>query len=97
MKLLISAAILVASVASANAQFNNRSGGYGSSYGSPYRSYGTGSNPSSTYVQPRINSNGNYVGGHHRTTPNNTQYDNYGSRGNYNPYSGRTGSRSPRW
>jgi len=95
MKLLISAVILLASASVASAQYGNR--GYGSSYGSSYRSYGTGSNPSSTYVQPRINSNGNYVSGHQRTTPNNTQFDNYGSRGNYNPYTGRTGTRSPRW
>lgn len=59
--------------------------------------YGTGSNSRSTYVQPRINSNGTFTGGHYRTTPNNTQLDNYGTRGNYNPYTGRTGTRTPRY
>lgn len=62
-----------------------------------YRTYGTGSNPSSTYVQPHINSNGTYTSGHYRTTPNNTQMDNFGSRGNYNPYIGRSGTRNPRY
>lgn len=62
-----------------------------------YRTYGSGSNSSSTYVQPHFNSNGSYTGGHYRTTPNNTQMDNYGSRGNYNPYTGQTGSRNPRY
>ncbi len=42
--------------------------------------YGTGSNPSSHYVQPHTNSNGTYVGGHYQTNPNNTQLDNYGTR-----------------
>lgn len=62
-----------------------------------YRTYGTGSNPSSTYVQPRVNSNGTYTGGHYRTSPNRTQMDNFGSRGNHNPYTGGTGTRSPRY
>ena len=62
-----------------------------------YRTYGTGSNSSSTYVQPHVNSNGSYTSGHYRTTPNGTQMDNYGSRGNYNPYTGRTGTRNPRY
>jgi hypothetical protein len=62
-----------------------------------YRTYGTGSNSSSTYVQPHINSNGSYTSGHYRTTPNNTQMDNYGSRGNYNPYNGTYGTRNPRY
>lgn len=68
---------------------------YGSS--SSGRTYGTGSNPSSTYVQPHSNSNGTYTQGHQRTLPNSTQNDNYGSRGNVNPYNGQVGTRSPRW
>ncbi|WFU37324.1 hypothetical protein QA640_22800 [Bradyrhizobium sp. CB82] len=31
------------------------------------------------------------------TNPNGTQRDNYGARGNYNPYTGTTGTRTPRY
>ena len=81
-------AMLVASTGIAMAQSNPYGRGFG---------YGTGSNPSNTYVRPSINSQGTYTGGHYRTTPNSTQLDNYNTRGNYNPYTGRTGTRSPRW
>ncbi|MCC6776669.1 MAG: hypothetical protein IT537_08545 [Hyphomicrobiales bacterium] len=59
--------------------------------------YGTGSKPSSTYVAPHTTSNGTYVSGHQRTTPNTTQLDNYGTKGNVNPYTGATGSRYGRY
>ncbi len=81
-------------MASAPALAQNLYGGYGSSGN---HTYGTGSNPSSTYVQPYVRSDGTYVSGHHQTTPNSTQMDNYGSRGNYNPYTGAYGTRSPRY
>jgi len=88
MRALFVAAILAASTSMAFAQY-----GYGSrSYG-----FGGGSNSSSTYVRPHFNSNGSFTGGHYRTTPNNTQMDNYGTRGNYNPYTGRIGTRTPRY
>jgi hypothetical protein len=59
--------------------------------------YGSGSNPNSHYVQPHTNSNGTYTSGHYQTNPNSTQMDNYGTRGNVNPYNGATGTRSPRY
>lgn len=62
-------------------------------YGSGYGGYGTGSNPNSHYVQPHFNSNGTYTSGHYRTNPNTTRSDNYGTMGNYNPYTGRYGTR----
>lgn len=40
-------------------------------------------------------STGTYVAPHYRTSPNSTRYDNYSTRGNYNPYTGRTGYTSP--
>lgn len=40
---------------------------------------------------------GTYVEPHHRSTQNNTQYDNYGSKGNTNPYTGQQGTRNPRY
>lgn len=77
------------SVTAASAQYLGHShGGWG---------YGTGSNPSSHYVRPYTRSDGTYVGGHYQTNPNGTQYDNYGTRGNYNPYTGRYGTRTPHY
>jgi len=37
---------------------------------------------------------GTYVAPSHRTSPNNTRLDNYSTRGNYNPYTGKT--RNPK-
>lgn len=54
------------------------------------RPYGTGSNPNSHYVQPHTNSNGSYTGGHYRTNPDNSRTNNFGSPGNFNPYTGNT-------
>lgn len=45
-----------------------------------------------TYVKPHIRKDGTYVDGHHRTRPNSTVDDNYGTRGNFNPYTGQTGT-----
>jgi hypothetical protein len=59
--------------------------------------YGTGSNSRSHTVSPYVNSQGTYVGGSRATNPNNTQMDNYGTRGNVNPYTGAVGTRNPRY
>ena len=66
----------------------------------PYRAasaqyYGTGSNPNSHVVQGYTRNNGTYVAPHMQTNPNNTQRDNYGTRGNVNPYNGQVGTRRP--
>jgi hypothetical protein len=60
-------------------------------------SYGIGSNPNSHYVSPYTTQSGVYHSGHYQTNPNNTQLDNYGTRGNYNPHTGLYGTRTPRW
>ena len=67
---------------------------YGGSYGG---GYGIGSNPQSQGVQGYINQNGTYVQPYERTAPNNTQMDNYSTRGNQNPYTGAYGTRAPRY
>lgn len=58
---------------------------------------GTGSNPNSHAVQGYATSSGTYVQPHQQTNPNSTQTDNYGARGNVNPYNGATGTRTPRY
>ncbi len=60
-----------------------------------YYDYGTGSNPKSHSVEGYTRSNGTFVAPHYETNPNNTTLDNYGTRGNYNPYTGQTGTRNP--
>jgi hypothetical protein len=47
-----------------------------------------------TRVRGYYRSNGTYVQSYYRTSPNSYRYDNYSYRGNYNPYTGRTGTRS---
>lgn len=60
-----------------------------------YYREGTLAASAQVYVKPHIDRNGNYVEGHHRSRPNNTDLDNYGTRGNGNPYSGQQGTRKP--
>jgi len=74
--------ILAATTVAASAQYSR-------SYGS----YGYGSNSNSHYVQPHFSSNGDFVEGYRRSNPNSTTLDNYGTSGNYNPYSGSYGRR----
>lgn len=58
---------------------------------------GTGSNSNSHPVQGYTTSSGTYVPPHEQTNPNGTQRDNYGTRGNVNPYSGAVGTRGARY
>lgn len=39
--------------------------------------------------------NGTYVAPHHRTDPNRTQRDNYSSKPNVNPHTGKRGTKEP--
>jgi hypothetical protein len=45
-------------------------------------------------VRGHYNSNGTYTQDHYRTSPNNTQSDNWGTKGNTNPYTGAPGTKS---
>ena len=47
-----------------------------------------------TWVDGYIKRDGTYVPGHYRSSPNSTNWDNYSSQGNANPYSGEKGSRA---
>ena len=46
----------------------------------------------STGVKGYTKNDGTYVAPHHKTAPNKTQRDNYGSKGNTNPYTGKEGT-----
>lgn len=59
--------------------------------------YGTGSNPNTHTSSGYTRSNGTYVQPYVATNPNSTQRDNFGTRGNYNSYTGTYGTRTPRY
>lgn len=47
------------------------------------------------YYKP---STGSYVSPSYQTSPNKYKFDNYSTKGNYNPYSGKKGTVNPyRW
>jgi hypothetical protein len=45
------------------------------------------------YVNGYTRSNGTQVDGYYRSSPNNTQTDNFSTQGNVNPYTGESGHR----
>jgi hypothetical protein len=47
------------------------------------------------YVRGHVRKDGTYVAPHHRTSPDSTQNNNYGTVGNYNPYTGQEGRLQP--
>lgn len=51
-------------------------------------------NYNTTSVTGYSRSNGTYVPSHVRTMPNNTNWDNYSTKGNSNPFTGSTGRRA---
>ena len=40
-------------------------------------------------------STGRYVAPHYKTTPNRSKIDNFSTKGNYNPYTGKKGTVNP--
>lgn len=46
-------------------------------------------------VRGYIRKDGTYVAPHMRSSPNSTRIDNYGSQGNFNPYTGERGTINP--
>lgn len=57
-------------------------------------SYPNTVNYNTTTVSGYSRSNGTYVSSHVRTMPNSTNWDNFSTIGNINPYTGTTGSRA---
>jgi len=69
---------------------------YGSSH-SRSRSTGGGygaTNPRDHRVRGHFRKDGAYVAPHRSTNPNATQRDNYSTRGNVNPYTGKPGTKN---
>lgn len=47
------------------------------------------------YIQGYVRKDGTYVRPHFRSEPNNTDMDNYSTRGNVNPWTGNVGTERP--
>ena len=47
------------------------------------------------YVDGYNRKDGTYVEPHHRSSPDSSKNNNYGTEGNYNPYTGKEGTKSP--
>ncbi|MBI2725424.1 MAG: hypothetical protein HYX42_04160 [Polaromonas sp.] len=56
-----------------------------------------GSAMAQVYVKPHVTKDGTFVDGHVRTAPNNTNLDNYSTKGNSNPYTGQQGTVQPNY
>ena len=50
---------------------------------------------SSGRVKGYTKKNGTYVAPHNKTTPDKSKHNNYGSKGNVNPYTGKQGIKDP--
>lgn len=48
----------------------------------------------STRVKGHTTKGGKYVPTHYRTTPNKSKYDNWSTKGNVNPHTGKRGTKS---
>ncbi len=48
-----------------------------------------------TSVKGHVRKDGTYVPPHYRTAPNSTKVDNYSSKPNVNPFTGKTGTVDP--
>lgn len=47
------------------------------------------------HVRGHFTKNGTYVGSHYRSAPDGSRYNNWSTRGNVNPYTGRIGTKDP--
>ena len=50
-------------------------------------------NADAAYTRGYVRRNGTYVSGHYRTNPDSTRINNYSTRGNYNPFTGKSGTK----
>lgn len=50
---------------------------------------------SSSRVRGYTKKSGTYVAPHRKTNPDKSRFNNYGTKGNYNPYTGKKGTKDP--
>lgn len=73
--------------------FAKGGGGHSSSSYSGSHAYSSGSSGGSHSTSGYIKSNGTYVAPSHATNPNGTKADNWSTKGNVNPYTGKPGTK----
>lgn len=89
----ISFAIALAAVLALGSATADARGGGGHSGSS--RSHSYSGSTGEHYVKPHVTKNGTYVKGHMQTNPNGTKLDNWSTKGNVNPYTGKPGTKNP--
>lgn len=50
-------------------------------------------NADAAYTRGHLRRNGTYVSGYHHTKADKTRINNYSTRGNYNPFTGKAGTK----
>lgn len=50
---------------------------------------------STVHVRPHVTKSGSYVAPHVRTAPDHSKYNNWSTKGNVNPYTGKKGTKTP--
>ena len=60
-----------------------------------YIGFNTNKAEASTRVSDYTTKRGTYVQPYYKSTPNHTKIDNYSTKGNYNPYTGKKGYVNP--
>ena len=70
-----------------------RGGGGHSGGGHSSSHYSTGSKGGSVYVHGHTTKNGTYVAPHHRSAPDASKSNNWSTKGNVNPYTGKKGTK----
>lgn len=94
MKKLLSFMLSILLVLTLSAPYSFAKGGKNNHTGSKSGSY-TKSSAGSTRVRGYTKKDGTYVAPHHRTKPDKSKTNNWSSKGNVNPYTGKKGSKNP--
>jgi len=84
-----SLALILVTLAASSAFGKGGHGGYHSSM----PSYGTGSKSSHEHVSSYTKRGGTYVTLHEKSTPDHTKKNNWDTKGNDNPYTGKAGTK----
>jgi len=70
-------------------------GGHYHSSGHGGRSHSSGKSGGYVHVKAYKTKSGKYVGAHNRTSPDGTKANNWSTKGNVNPYTGKEGTKEP--
>lgn len=90
MKMLV--AIAAATIFGCSGVASARGSASGYHYHAPRASHS--SQHSTEHVSGYVRKNGTYVAPYYRTAPNSTKLDNWSTKGNVNPYTGKAGTKN---